>query len=265
MSGHRFFAAFLVLLSAFFFISAGVMPSGTEAQDVEASTVLATIAPTASTMTSVVAPVTRPPIHPPAPWIRPRDVIWAARLCAHEATWAGGVPGDAGVRGTADCGAMIQVIINRREARWPDENFEQVIAHTSPRLYAGTTDRPWAHIMPQGALRANPLGWPATWPHARNYTERWHSVYQQTWNYMTGATPLPCDGHVDHWFGRRCDGDRLAEMLATGRWTEVACESHYTNEEGADSLTGRTVNAFLEPVRPAEVETPPEGGDALGG
>lgn len=262
-SRQRFLVALSFLLSALLFISAGAMPTGTEAQDVDASPVLTDIA-------SSVAPAmaTRRAIHPPASWIRPRDVVWAARLCAHEATWAGGVPGSPGVSGTADCGGIIQVLINRREARWPGEGFEQVVSHTSPRFYGGTTDRPWARVMPATPLRADPVGWPATWPHATNYTDRWHAVYQQTWNYMTGATPLPCDGHVDHWFGRRCDGDRIAAMLATGRWAEVECQSHYTNAEGVDSLTRRTVNAFLEPVRPTEVDpdaTLPEDTVAFGG
>lgn len=245
-----------LMLSALLVITSAVIPAGAQ----EAA-VAAVIPDTGAELPVEAVPVDpEPEPTPPRPGLTRTDLLWASRLCAHEATWAGRVDG------TADCGGIVQVILNRmveHEARVQEceaegrdgcggpETFTQRLSYTSPRFWAGTTTRSWARLLPAGPIRGVLAGWPADWPAPSNYTARWHSVYTHTHAYMSGREALPCDGTPTHWLGRRTDHDRLQEWLDSGDWREVTCV-------GEGDLQER--NAFLEraPTETTEDEPAPE-------
>ena len=144
----------------------------------------------------------------------PFDEVMMSRACVHEATWAGG-------ERTNDCGAMLQVILERRRGREP---FLTTLARTMPRFTAGITDRSWVLYLPPGPI---PIGmeipgWTAG-PRPAAYSERWARVRARVHDFMAGVEGLPCEESPFHWFDPDEDGDAIAEHLATGRWAEAEC------------------------------------------
>lgn len=173
------------------------------------------------------------------------DRLLAAQACVHEATWAG-------AERTGDCGGIIQVVMERRRGvRYVDgrrrraDTFEEALARTMPRFYAGRTTRSWTRFLEAGPLRIDPPGWPYDYP-ARHHDESWLGTNQRVAGYMRGSEPLPCSPTPGRWFGRVTDGDALASTLAEGRWCEAIC--------------GESRNAFLTrcSALTATAETSPE-------
>lgn len=162
------------------------------------------------------------------------DRLQAARACVHEATWAGS-------ERTADCGGIIQVVMERRHR---GETFTEALARTMPRFAAGITSRSWTLHLPSGPLRLDPEGWPYDYP-ARVHDEAWLATNTRVQNYMRGVEPLPCSPTPRRWFGRETDGEALRATLAGGRWCEAIC--------------GESRNAFL--TRCAETAGSPASGD----
>lgn len=200
---------------------------------------------------SEAEPIPEPPTveeQPEAPGVPPRegltreDVLWAARLCAHEATWAGREGG------APDCGGIVQVILNRMTDA-PRETFTRRLALTTPRFWRGTTTRSWARHLEAGPIRGPLPGWPATWPAASNFTDRWHSVYVRTHAFMTGREGLPCQGTPVNWFSIRVDSRQIAERLATGRFRRVECAGDERN-----AFLERVTRPTTPPVEVVEVE-----------
>lgn len=164
------------------------------------------------------APVPTPPF---ARYTR-TEVLWVARLCVHETTWRGGI----GEGATTDCGGIYQVILNRMA---PGETISGTLSRITPRFWRGTTTRSWTRHLIAGPIREDPPGWPENWPDARVFNQRWRAVYTRTRDFMEGREPLPCEGRVEHWFGRETDSERLAEWLSNGRWVEATCRGSQRN------------------------------------
>lgn len=167
-----------------------------------------------------------------APLFSRSDAVLASRACVHEATFAGET--------TGDCGGIIQTVQSRRRA---GETFSHALERTMPRFAAHTTDRSWVHDLRAELTTGNPEGWPFRYsfharrgPEGRSDAQRWNAVYLRVSRFMHGEEPLPCNPEPRAWYGRRTDGNVLAERLATGRWREAAC--------------GVTRNAFLYAVDP---------------
>lgn len=149
-------------------------------------------------------------------WTR-ADGLLAAQACVHEASFSS----------LTDCGGIIQVVETRRAE---GETFSAALRRTMPRFARGATDRAWTGELPYGPLTQNPAGWPFQ-VSARHYSSAWHNVVERVSAYMHELEPLPCSPEPSSWFGRRTDGNVLAEHLASGLWREAEC--------------GETVNAFL--------------------
>ena len=164
------------------------------------------------------------------------DRVFASRACVHESTWAG-------AERTADCGGIIQVVMERRHR---GETFSEALARTMPRFAAGITSRAWTLRLPSGPLRVDPEGWPYDYP-ARHHDDSWLAVNLRVSRYMRGEEPLPCSPTPRRWFGRETDGAALARTLAGGRWCEARC--------------GESRNAFLARCGADVVEEPAAEGD----
>lgn len=148
------------------------------------------------------------------------DRLLASQACVHEATWAG-------AELTADCGGILQVVMERRRR---GESFSSALERTMPRFFSGSTSRAWTRALPSGPLRLDPPGWPYSYP-ARAHDASWLAVNTRVQDYMRGLEPLPCSPPPVRWFGRTTDGAALAATLAGGRWCEAVC--------------GESRNAFL--------------------
>jgi hypothetical protein len=157
------------------------------------------------------------------------DALWLARLCAHEVNWRGGEPN------INDCGGILQVIQNRMVV-WSEPEFLDALMRTSPRFFAGITDRSWARELEPGVID-DPDGWPSAWPPFRVYSDDFDLVYARSLSYVSGAEALPCRGRPRNWLSRTHPRDREVarrHVEEIGDWREVRC--------------GRTVHAFYEHV-----------------
>lgn len=186
-----------------------------------------------------IAPEPEVPTPPYSYHFTRADRVVAAQACVHEATWAGATR-------TGDCGGIIQVVMERRRR---GESFEEALARTMPRFYAGTTSRAWTRALAWGPLRHDPPGWPAGAPPASHYDDSWRGVNARIEHYVEGSEPLPCDPPPRQWFGRETDSEALGRAMDRG-WCEARC--------------GETRNAFLarcgaEGPGPSTAGLAPEG------
>lgn len=176
---------------------------------------------------------TEPPERPYDYDFTARDRHLYAMVCVHEVSW----------RDTADCGAFLQVIMERRNE---GETFDDAVHRTMPHFYAslmaargapvtpcpeeGDEDavcvgsvelsrRRWVAELPNGPLRRNPEHWPYDYP-ARVHADDWVEANNRARDYMLGFRPLPYTERVVRWFGRVTDGEQLTRALADG-WCEA--------------------------------------------
>lgn len=158
------------------------------------------------------------------------DALWLARLCTHEVNWRGG---DARMN---DCGGIMQVIRNRARV-WGEPTFLDALSRTSPRFFAGSTNRAWARELDAGDT-STPANWPVErWGEFERFSDDFDLVYERSLRFVSGDLAPPCRGRPRNWLSRTHPRDREVahrhvEVLRV--WREVNC--------------GPTVHAFYEHV-----------------
>lgn len=144
------------------------------------------------------------------------ESILAWQACMHETDYVGGTAG------TADCGALMQVIENSRRGA---ETFGAALLRRMPRFAARTDRRPWIRELTPGRQLRDPPHWPYVHVHVGHYEAQMSSVWSRVLRFAHGVEELPCNYEPVEWFGRATDGQVIAARLATGRYVEANCSA----------------------------------------